>query len=82
MQTPRTTKLAADLEKLYNDRSADLLFHGWHHIYFVAKKAVQFAKEYDVDKEQIEAAALTHDLNYLVKINSEPEAGKQLRDLI
>lgn len=79
MITSRTTKLSTELEKLYQQRSADMLFHGWHHIYFVTKKAVQFADEFEVDKELIEAAALTHDLNYLVKINSQPEAGKSLR---
>lgn len=79
MITPRTTTLAAELEKLYQDRSADMLFHGWHHIFFVAKKAVKFAEEFDVDVELVEAAALTHDLNYIVEVNSEPEAGKVLR---
>lgn len=79
MLTPRTTKLAEELEKLYKDRSADMLFHGWHHIYFVAKKAVEFADEFDVNKELVEAAALTHDLNYLVEVNTDPGIGKALR---
>lgn len=80
MTTPRTTALAAELKKLYQERSADMLFHGWHHIAFVTKKAVEFAAEFpDVNVEIVEAAALTHDLNYLVQINSEPEAGKDLR---
>lgn len=77
--TPRTNYLTAELERLYQDRSSDVLFHGWHHIYFVAKKAVQFAEELDVNTELVEAAALTHDLNYLVEVNSEPEVGKELR---
>lgn len=77
--TPRTTTLAANLEQTYTDRSSEMLFHGWHHIYFVAKKAVQFAEGYDVNKEYIEAAALTHDLNYLVEVNSEPEVGREVR---
>lgn len=80
MLTQRTANLAATLEKLYATRSADMPFHGWHHIYFVAKKAVEFAQEFEVDKEIIEAAALAHDLNYLVKVNSEPEVGKELRE--
>lgn len=79
MTTSRTTTLAAELARLYQDRSADMLFHGWHHIAFVTKKAVKFAKEFDVNVELIEAAALTHDLNYIVEVNSEPEAGKELR---
>lgn len=79
MITHRTTVLTTELEKLYKERSAEMLFHGWHHIYFVAKKAVEFAREFDVDVELVEAAALTHDLNYLVEPNSEPEIGKELR---
>ncbi|MFC0681653.1 hypothetical protein ACFFGH_27805 [Lysobacter korlensis] len=79
MLTARTTALAAALEKLYRDRSADIPFHGWHHVHFVAKKAVEFARELDVDGELVEAAALTHDLNYLVVTNSAPEVGRDLR---
>lgn len=79
MISSRTTALAAELEKLYQDRSADMLFHGWHHISFVAKKAVIFAKEFDVNVELVEAAALTHDLNYIVEVNSEPGAAKDIR---
>lgn len=79
MTTKRTAALTQELEKLYHDRSADLLFHGWHHISFVAKKAVEFAEEFDIDVEIVEAAALTHDLNYIVEPNSGPEAGKELR---
>lgn len=79
MATERTTKLADELRELYQTRD-DLLFHGWHHIFFVAKKAVEFAGEFpDVDKELVEAAALTHDLNYVVEVNTEPEAGRELR---
>lgn len=79
MITPRTAALTEELKKLYQDRSADMLFHGWHHISFVAKKAVKFAEEFDVNVELVEAAALTHDLNYIVEVNSEPEAGEELR---
>jgi uncharacterized protein len=79
MIAERTSKLAENLKRLYEERRVDVLFHGWHHIYFVAKKAVDFADEFNVNKELIEAAALTHDLNYLVEANSEPEVGKGLR---
>jgi len=79
MITERTTWLAQNLEKLYEEHSADMLFHGWHHIWFVTKKAVEFARELDVDVELVEAAALTHDLNYIVEVNTEPEVGKELR---
>lgn len=79
MATERTDKLTESLHELYQTRG-DLLFHGWHHIWFVAKKAVEFANEFpDVDKELVEAAALTHDLNYVVEVNTEPEVGRALR---
>ncbi|HEY1835366.1 MAG TPA: HD domain-containing protein [Candidatus Saccharimonadales bacterium] len=79
MATERTDKLTESLHELYQTRG-DLLFHGWHHIFFVTKKAVEFADEFpDVDKELVEAAALTHDLNYVVEVNTEPEAGRKLR---
>jgi len=76
--TTRLQNLSDALYELYKDRK-DLLFHGWHHVYFVSKKAVEFADELGVDKEVIEAAGLVHDLNYVVKTGTEPEAGKELR---
>ncbi|HEV2403541.1 MAG TPA: HD domain-containing protein [Candidatus Saccharimonadales bacterium] len=79
-QTKRTAILAKNLELLYGKHKKSLLFHGWHHIYFVAKKAVEFANELDVNKEIVEAAALTHDLNYIVDVRAQgPEAGTALR---
>lgn len=46
----------------------------------VSKKALEFAGEFPaVDKELLEAAALTHDLNYLVKKNTGVEIGQELR---
>lgn len=80
MISNRTTALSDSLKKLYYERAADLLFHGWHHIYLTAVKAVEFTAEFpDVNKELVEAAALVHDLNYVVKTNTEPEVGKELR---
>jgi uncharacterized protein len=79
MISTRTETLKDELEKLYREKSKEMLFHGWHHITFVAKKAVIFAGEYDVNIELVEAAALTHDLNYLVEVNTEPEVGRELR---
>lgn len=79
MTTERVALLTANLEALYRKHSAELLFHGWHHITFVAKKARQFAEGYDVNAEIVEAAALTHDLNYIVEPYSEPEVGEELR---
>jgi len=80
MISKRTSSLSDSLKKLYYEKAADLLFHGWHHIYLTAKKAVEFAEEFpDVDKELVEAAALVHDLNYVVETNTEPEVGEHLR---
>lgn len=79
-QTQRTQQLRNDLEKLYMRHKEELLFHGWHHISFVARKSVEFAEELHVDKELVEAAALTHDLNYIVDTHSEgPEKGTELQ---
>jgi uncharacterized protein len=81
MISKRNTILAENLKKLYYEKAADLLFHGWHHIYLTAKKAPQFAEEFpEVDKELVEAAALVHDLNFVVKTHTEPEVGAALRE--
>lgn len=80
MSTERTKKLTQALQNLYQDRSKDLLYHGWHHIYFVTKKALVFSEGLHIDVELLEASALTHALNYLVEPNSEPEVGAGLRE--
>lgn len=64
-------------ETLYADKK--LLFHGWHHIEFVTKKAVEIAEEIGADQFLVASASLLHDVNYLVAKNSDPEAGEQLR---
>lgn len=80
MTSERTKALEARLKKLYYKKGSDLLFHGWHHIHLTARKAVEFAAEFeDVDVEIIEAAALVHDMNYLVEVNTGPEVGRELR---
>jgi uncharacterized protein len=81
MLTARTTSLADNLKKLYySEKCKGLLFHGWHHIYLVSQKSVEFADEFPaVNKELLQAAALTHDLNYVIETNTEPEVGKELR---
>lgn len=77
--TERNQQLHDNLKTLYEDYSDTLLFHGWHHIHFVARKSVEFARELQVDEELTEAAALTHDLNYLVDVKSMADAGRELR---
>lgn len=56
-----------------------LPFHGWHHVSFVRAKAVQFASQNGADASVVEAAALVHDVNYLVRRNSSAAAGRRLR---
>jgi len=63
---------------MYASRS-DLLFHGWHHITFVTCKSIEFGLEFAIDAELLEAAALTHDLNYIVDVKSSVDDGQALR---
>ncbi|MHB8651869.1 MAG: HD domain-containing protein [Minisyncoccota bacterium] len=72
-------KLRTVLEQLYLENSQKLLFHGWHHINFVSKKAIEFANSIGADAFIAESAALVHDINYIVEPNSEPEVGIDLR---
>jgi len=71
--------LFQSLEKLYKEKNKDLPFHGWHHIIFVRKKSLEFAEELKADASIVEAAALTHDLNYMIEKNSDANAGIELR---
>jgi uncharacterized protein len=75
----RVKDLEHAVQKLYASEGDRLPFHGWHHVYFVLSKAVQFADERDADTSLVAAASLVHDLNYVVRKNSEPEAGRRLR---
>jgi uncharacterized protein len=56
-----------------------LPFHGWHHVSFVRAKAADFARRNGADVGVVEAAALVHDVNYLVRRNSPAAAGRDLR---
>lgn len=75
----KLTKLEAVLRKLYRKHHKELLFHGWHHVVFVVRKAIIFAKSSRMDLFLVESAAWTHDLNYIVAPNSSQEAGEELR---
>jgi len=75
----RLQDLENAVRKLYNSAKDHLPFHGWHHIYFVKTKAVQFANERRANPLLVAAASLVHDLNYVVRSNSTPDAGRQLR---
>jgi uncharacterized protein len=76
----KIAKLRTAIERLYSENRQTLLFHGWHHIDFVSKKAVEFAQSISADILLVEAASLTHDLNYIVEPNSEPEVGRGMRE--
>lgn len=75
----RNSRLRKNLEDFYEPYNKELLFHGWHHILFVTRKSAVFADEIGADKELVEAAALTHDLNYVIDRKSEADLGKKLR---
>ncbi len=79
MQSLRNKLLYKNLKELYASHQEELLFHGWHHITFVTRKALEFSAEFKVDLELLEAAALTHDLNYIVDTTSAVDDGKILR---
>lgn len=72
------SKLYDEIFKLYHlpENQSKLLFHGWHHIKFVLDKAVEFAGYLNANVEQVAAAALVHDLNYIFSDKLEPEAAK------
>lgn len=72
--------LEEHLKELYFAKKGELLFHGWHHIFFVQKKAVVFAQANGADKLLVRTAALVHDLNYLAEKNSSASKGKGLRE--
>ncbi|GAB4144412.1 MAG: HD family phosphohydrolase [Patescibacteria group bacterium] len=78
-QKVKIQHLRLNIEQLYAHHNKDLLFHGWHHIYFVTQKALEFAKSIQANEFIVESAALTHDLNYIVKPFSEPEDATELR---
>lgn len=82
MQSARNEKLYSKLKELYRSYQQELLFHGWHHITFVTRKSLEFASELSIDMELVEAAALTHDLNYIVDLTSEVDAGRALREQV
>jgi uncharacterized protein len=57
-----------------------LLFHGWHHIDFVRRSAIRFGRSIKANLFLVETAALVHDLNYLVKTNSDVAQGSKFRN--
>lgn len=78
-QKKRIGSLKRELKAIYLQHKKKLPFHGWHHIEFVTEKAVEFGKSINANLFLVEASALTHDLNYIVTKNSEPEAAAAFR---
>lgn len=74
----RTRLLHKEIRRLYSHANG-LPYHGMLHVLFVTKKALEFADPLGADLELVEAAALTHDLNYFVSRTSRAEAGQEMR---
>jgi uncharacterized protein len=72
-------KLESMVRESYSARDTELPFHGWHHIAFVLSKAIQFAEERSADAVLVGCAALVHDLNYMVRKNSDPSEAASMR---
>jgi len=75
----RFEALSDEVQALLENQADAVPFHGWTHTDFVRKKAVQFASARSADVGLVEAAALVHDLNYVVAPNSAPSAGCEMR---
>lgn len=79
MPSPKIIQLKTQIKPLYLKNSKNLLFHGWHHITFVTKKALKFADSINADKQIVEAAALTHDLGVLDNVVNGRKVDNKLR---
>ncbi|NUT94078.1 MAG: HD family phosphohydrolase [Saccharothrix sp.] len=73
------SEVESQVWRLCHDLAAKLQFHGWHHVSFVRDKAVHFARRNGADAALVEVAALVHDVNYMVRKNSLPVDGRDLR---
>lgn len=67
------------IKKLYDEYNENLPYHGWHHINFVRKKAVEFSTFIGANTFLVEVASLVHDLNYIIKNDSIPEIASDMR---
>lgn len=72
-------QLDARVREMFTTESDVVPFHSWSHTQFVRSKAVQFAQQRRAQVWLVEAAALVHDLNYLVESNSTPLSGTTIR---
>jgi len=74
-----TRLLAGRVRGLLEANADRLQFHGWRHTNFVRRKAAEFAEKRCADTRLVEAAALVHDLNYVIEADSSPDAGRTMR---
>ncbi len=79
MSNDKLKKLWELTERLYMPHNDKLLFHGWHHVSFVAEKSREFSLDLGADIDIVESAALVHDLNYIVRPYSQASEGAELR---
>lgn len=75
----KINQLRQKLSVIYEENSHKLLFHWRHHIDFVTKKSILFWSSISANLFLVESAALVHDLNYIVEVNSEPEVAEIYR---
>lgn len=80
MKKEKLVTLEKALKEIYYQHKGKLLFHGWHHINFVRNKSLEFAKTIDADLFLVESAALTHDLNYVIEVNSNVDIANSYRN--
>jgi uncharacterized protein len=73
-------KLESVVRKIYSDNAHKVPYHGWHHIDFVVKRVEEFIEELGAERFITLAAALVHDFNYLVAMNSPESIGRPLRE--
>lgn len=72
-------RIRTAVRELYEVGGRSVVFHGWHHVRFVARKSVAFADELGADVPLVEASAYVHDLNYLVGGGTAARDGASMR---
>src|SRR5437660_6994312 len=72
-------KIETGARARYATFTRGLPFHGWHHVEFVRARARGLAQKNGADVTIVEAAAIVHDLNYMVERNSLASTGRELR---
>lgn len=78
----KLTRLEERIRELYASHDGVLPFHGWLHVGFVSRASAQFCAPLCADPEIVTAAALTHDLNFVIAPRSSPEIAAELRSTL